>query len=91
MFCSKINCARDSAFLKRVNIFNEVRNFTEKDDSPKLLCQLMRWLKETVTVNKAYPELRSEINILYNGRKALVVAKTKANKLYLVTWRFEKD
>jgi len=74
-------CDLCSAFLKHVNVFNEVSNFTEEDNMPELFCELMNWLKEMVAINKAYPELRSEPKILYNGRKRLVVAKTKAGKL----------
>jgi len=68
MFYSNMNSSQDlyEAFLKHANIFAEVTNFMQGNDTPKLFSGLMSWLKEVVAINKAHPELRSEINILCN-------------------------
>jgi len=49
---------------------------------------MMEWLQELVRMNGTHLELKSEINLVFNGQKAQVVAKIKLAKCYITKWQF---
>jgi len=70
------------------NIFREIENYQIPEEVTGVFNQMMEWLQELVRMNGTHLELKSEINLVFNGQKAQVVAKIKLAKCYITKWQF---
>jgi len=76
------------AFLCHQNIFREIENYQVPAEVTGVFNQTMEWLQEFIRMNDTHLELKSEINLVYNGQKIQVVEITKLAICYIIMWQF---
>ena len=70
------------------NIVKDVQNYVQCDDSTFLCNELMKWLKEMLSVNERFDQIQSGITIRFKERVVFIKAETKRNECYITKRQF---